>query len=248
MSKCIDGVLLYSELKMLDRRLALCASMVRNGSVVADIGTDHAYLPIYLVQEGKCPKAVACDLRQGPLDVAKENISRAGLSSVITTVLADGLSGISADDADDIVIAGMGGHLIAEILDAAKWVKNPQKRLILQPMTDACVVRRYLCENGFKTVSERAVGVGRHLYSVISAEYGSVASTPDELYCLIGSLKNGGEPELRYVSRERSKLEKKFKGLKAARNTRENTSEVEETLLKLIKIEREMEERLNVNG
>ena len=108
----------------LDERLSLCAQMVRDGAAVADIGTDHAYLPVYLVECGKIHKAIAADVREGPLENAKGNISKNGFDQQIKTVLSDGLEKISPDEADDIVIAGMGGELIIRIISAAAWLKD----------------------------------------------------------------------------------------------------------------------------
>ena len=112
-------------------RLSLCADYVREGSRLADIGTDHGYLPIALCQSGKIPSALACDINPLPLRSAEENIARFGLSKKIQTRLSDGLKEVSPDEADDVVIAGMGGELIRDILTAAPWVKDGEKHLVL---------------------------------------------------------------------------------------------------------------------
>ena len=118
-------------------RLQMVADFVRDGAAVADIGTDHAYLPVALVLSGKCPRAVVSDLREMPLENARQAIRRYHLEDRIVACLSDGLDEIAPDWAQDIIIAGMGGELIAAILARAPWLRNEGKRLILQPMTHA---------------------------------------------------------------------------------------------------------------
>lgn len=169
----------------LDKRLGTVAALVRPGARVADIGTDHAYLPVYLVQMGVCPTAIASDIGKGPLEAARHTVTAAGLTDKISLRLGDGLAGIAPDEAEDIVIAGMGGETIAAILQAAPWVKNPALRLILQPMTRAEDLRRFLLINGFSVLEERLIQDGRHLYPVLAAAYtGKVCI--DELPCYAG--------------------------------------------------------------
>ena len=122
----------------LDTRLKLAADEVRPGKKLVDIGTDHAYLPAFLVENGICTEAIAADIGKGPLENAKKVVSVSkDLNEKITLRLSDGLKEIRPDEAEDIVIAGMGGILISEILTSAPWVKDETKRLILQPMSHA---------------------------------------------------------------------------------------------------------------
>ncbi len=123
--------------------------MVRPGCALADVGTDHAYLPVWLAFHGLISGAVATDLRPGPLNRARENILRYGGSDRVAARLADGLSGVSPEEADDVVIAGMGGKMIARIISEAEWLKNGEKHLILQPMTSVEDLRTFLAEEGF---------------------------------------------------------------------------------------------------
>lgn len=169
----------------LDKRLGTAAALVRHGARVADIGTDHAYLPVYLVQTGVCPSAIASDIGKGPLEAARHTVTAAGLTDTISLRLGDGLAGIAPDEVDDIVIAGMGGETIAAILQAAPWVKNPTLRLILQPMTRAEDLRRFLLTNGFSVLQERLIQDSRHLYPVLAAVYTGEVCT-DELPCYAG--------------------------------------------------------------
>ncbi len=170
----------------LDKRLSTVASMVRRGSRVADIGTDHAYLPVYLVQAGICPGGIAADIRSGPLDAARRTVTEAGLTDVIALRLGDGLAPVAADEVDDIVIAGMGGETIVEILSAADWVKDTRLRLVLQPMTRAEELRRWLMTNGFAITEERLVRDGHRLYPVMTAAYTAADPETDEFAVYAG--------------------------------------------------------------
>ncbi len=169
----------------LDKRLTAVATLLRDGKRLADIGTDHAYLPTALVQAGKCPFAIASDIGQGPLDAARHTVTAAGLMRQVALRLGDGLSTIAAGEVEDIAIAGMGGETMVAILQAAPWVKDPALRVVLQPMTRAEELRRWLLANGFAIVEEHLVEDGRYLYPVMAAEYtGQVCL--EELPCYAG--------------------------------------------------------------
>lgn len=155
----------------MSKRLSAVAAAVRRGSRVADIGTDHAYLPVYLVKNGICPTAIAADIRSGPAAAARRTVEAAGLADRIAVRLGDGLAPVAADEADDIVIAGMGGENIAAILAAAPWIKAPHYRLILQPMSKAEVLHAYLLQNGFAITAEETVTEDGHLYIWLTAVY-----------------------------------------------------------------------------
>ncbi len=154
----------------LSRRLHAAFLLVKEGRRVADIGTDHALLPIALVKSGKTPHAIASDVNKLPLEKAKENIEREGLSDSIETFLADGAVGLEAR-AEEFIIAGMGGELIAEIISASPFLKRHDIHLVLQPMTKIPVVRRFLWENGFDIEREVYLEDMGHFYTVISAYY-----------------------------------------------------------------------------
>ncbi len=174
----------------LDTRLKMAAEEVRQGKKVADIGTDHAYLPAYLIENNICPSAIAADIGKGPLENAKKVVSTSPLlSEKIQLRLSNGLEKISPDEADDIVIAGMGGILISEILTNAPWVKDEDKRLILQPMSHAEDVRKYLCENGFEIIKEKASTDGKHNYIIIVAEFRSKENDKDEAFYYKGLIQ-----------------------------------------------------------
>ncbi len=162
----------------LDKRLSCVAALVRPGSRLADIGTDHAYLPVWLVGQGICPAAIASDIGVGPLDSARRTVAAAGMEAAIVCRLGDGLCTVAPGEVEDIAIAGMGGETIAAILEAAPWVKDNALRLILQPMTRAEDLRRWLLHNGFTILTERLVQDKHHLYPVMAAAY-TAAPAPD---------------------------------------------------------------------
>ena len=169
----------------LDKRLSAVAALVRQGSRLADIGTDHAYLPVYLVQAGVCPLAIASDIGEGPLEAAHRTVTENGLTSKVALRLGDGLATVKAGEVEDVAIAGMGGETIAAILEAAPWVKDGRIRLILQPMTRAEDLRRWLLHNGFSVLEEHLIVDGRHLYPVLAAEYTAAPPYEDEV-CIYG--------------------------------------------------------------
>lgn len=159
----------------LGERLATCAEFVREGKISADIGTDHAYLPVYLVQKGIVPAAYASDINEEPVNSARKSIARYGLDEKIIAFTGDGLEKIPPDEVDDIIIAGMGGDNIAAILGEAEWLKNPRYRLILQPMSRASRLREFLFREGFAILSEKAICEADRIYTVICAEYSEIS-------------------------------------------------------------------------
>ena len=133
----------------ISNRLLLCAAMVPPGSRAADIGTDHGYLAVHLLREGVCPFVTAADLREQPLQKARENAARFGVADRMQFLLSDGLQSIPPDAAGTIVMAGMGGDLMVRILEAAPWVCDARYTLILQPQSAGQALRQYLAGHGF---------------------------------------------------------------------------------------------------
>ena len=144
----------------LSPRLKMVGELVPAGARLADVGTDHAYLPAALILEGKIPWAIAADLRQGPLDRARATVRGYGLTGKVAFRLCDGLSGIRPDEVDAVAVAGMGGETIAAILSAAPWTRERDLPLILQPMSSFPDLRGWLGENGFSIEEERLVRAG----------------------------------------------------------------------------------------
>ena len=197
----------------LDNRLGLCASFVRRGSRLADIGTDHAYLPVWLCRHGICPSAIAADINPEPLRRGQMTIDAAHLGDRIKTRLSDGLSAIGEDEADDIVIAGMGGELIAKILGDCPYAKNPDKHLILQPMTRSELLIRMLCANGFTIMRQDCCVAGNKCYTVLSVRFTGDATAPDELYPYTGELRPWeNDTHLRFLRGHIDRLRKQANG------------------------------------
>jgi len=156
----------------LSARLTCLVRYVPTDSVVADIGTDHAYLPVYLVRNRIASRVVAGEISRGPYGTALEAVRKAGLDSHIEVRLGDGLQVISPGEVNVVVLAGMGGRTICSILTSGQAVLAGLERLILQPMRDVALVRRWLDENGWRMTDEDMVYEDNHFYVVIVARPG----------------------------------------------------------------------------
>ena len=211
----------------MDKRLEAIASRVRRGCRLADIGTDHAYLPIYLVQEAICSKVIAADVNESPLAVAAQNICEKGLQDNIILRLGDGLSVLAPGEVDDIVIAGMGGELIASLIKNAPFVRSPQYRLILQPMSRPETLREYLMTNGFHIEDEEIICQGNKLYIIMQVAFADVAAVTDMAQYYIGKLPQ--DTPLIYWERVTKHLMQCLQGAKARGNISEQ-KELERTL------------------
>lgn len=141
----------------LSKRLKAVAELVTPGQKIADIGTDHAYIPIWLVEEKRAVSAIAMDINQGPLAKAKENIELHGLSSSIETRLSDGMKKLRPNEADSVIIAGMGGGLVMKILEDVKEETLGIREWILQPQSELRKVREYLLASGYQVIAEDMV-------------------------------------------------------------------------------------------
>ena len=170
----------------LSKRLRAAADFVRQGAYIADVGTDHAYLPIALCIEGRVRGAIASDINEGPILRAREHIKEYGLTDNITAVLADGLDKISSYEPTDILILGMGGELIANIISKASFTKDEKIRLILQPMTHPEILRRFLLENGYGIVDEVMACEEKKVYQIICAEYTGKPQEHSDVELLLG--------------------------------------------------------------
>lgn len=202
---------------MTDARLRCVAAMVGDGAVLADIGTDHAYLPITLVQAGRARRAIAADIGEGPAASARDHVRAANLDDVIDVRVGDGLSVIAPEEYDrvtDIVIAGMGGETIAAIISAAPWCKRC--RLILQPMTKTTELRRWLHDNGFAIEEEHLVRDGHHLYTAFRAVFAG-GERPPVLADYVGAL--GFEEGLPYFEQQLSHLNRRIDGMARGGNS-----------------------------
>lgn len=194
-------------------RLQSVADQVPQGARLVDVGTDHAYLPVSLLLAGRISFAIAADLREGPLNNARETAAQYSVSGQLSFRLCDGLSGIGPDEVDTIAIAGMGGETIAAILEAAPWTKE-DKLLLLQPMTSFPDLRLWLQENGYQIVKETISREGKRLYSCLTVRAGGMEKlSPAELW--VG--RQSTDPLRReYLAMMAGKLERALKGQLAA--------------------------------
>lgn len=151
----------------LSKRLELISQLVPENSIVADVGTDHGYIPIYCVKNNISPSALAMDINQGPLLSAQKNIQKYGLESKITTRISNGLENLKKGEADVIVIAGMGGLLIMDIIDRGEDVITPDTLLILQPMLAVKELREFLYNRGFSVLGEYVCREDNKFYNVL---------------------------------------------------------------------------------
>ena len=197
-------------------RLALCAEMVREGWLLCDVGTDHAYLPIWLLKSGRIPGALACDINPGPLEAAAGNARKYGEEHRLILRLSDGLQEVRPEEAEDIVVAGMGGKLMLRIIEETRWLTDAEKRLVLQPMSSVEELRLGLKRLGFSVLEERAVEDSGKVYSAFAAAYIGAEPETDQLYPYLGKLKPGesavrlyGEKVLREL---RGRLEGALRG------------------------------------
>ncbi len=168
-------------------RLECIKSMVLKCGVAADIGTDHGYVAEMLLRDNTCEKVIATDLNEGPLNRAIEYLTSADLESRCDFRLGSGLTVLNENEADALIIAGMGGELIADIIETSKNIALRSSQLILQPMTTADRLRRYLYENGFRIIDENIVKELHHYYFIIKAVSGN-AGVENEIYYEISKI------------------------------------------------------------
>ena len=204
-----------------DNRLLKCASMVSGKGTVCDVGTDHAYLPVYLLENGICEKAVAGDIADGPLEAAAATVKKAGLEERIDVVKSDGLKNISPEGITDVVMAGMGAETISEIIAAAPWLENGVN-LVLQPMTKEPYLRKWLYENGYSIVIEEAVSDGDRVYTVINACFDGFRMTISDTFAETGMFDISDEESVKYIKKHVSKLKNVSEGIR--RSGKEDTA------------------------
>ena len=172
----------------MSNRLELIASLVKDGVGVADVGTDHAYIPIMLRISGYKGNIIAGDINECPLEKARQSLENAGLSDSVELVLCDGLSGVDSSKVDTVIVAGMGGDTITGILDRGlydmpEWASRGDYKLILQPVTKPEILRFWLVNNGFIITSEMQTEENGMLYQIICARPGESPKYKDaELY------------------------------------------------------------------
>lgn len=208
----------------LSKRMKAVAAMVTSNGILADVGTDHGYVPIALVQRQKIPGAIAMDINKGPLTRAKENIAAAHLEEYIQTRLSDGVEELEPGEADSILIAGMGGELIIHILSEGEKVCKKASELILQPQSDIRKVREYLREHQYKIVDEDMVCEDGKYYPMMRAInveedcfWGKVNEETKVACDIYGQLllRNGNQVLRRFLVRQHRQLTQIIQTLQA---------------------------------
>ena len=190
----------------LSKRLQTIADFVKKGAVVADIGTDHAHIPIYLIKNNIISKAYACDINAGPLEKAKENINYYGVKN-IELRLSNGLEKLKTDEADTVIIAGMGGELIIDILEKGRRFFESKRKFILSPHTKIDEVRKFLLSNGFEiTKEDMCIDEGK-FYTVMEVKYTENKEMYSEAELLYGKylIENKHPVLLRFLKKEETK-------------------------------------------
>lgn len=225
----------------LSARLSVCADLVRQGNVVADIGTDHAHLPIFLLKNNISPRAIAADLREKPLQFARQNAALYGICEDLSFYISDGLQNIPRGDFRTVVCAGMGGETIANILEAAKDIWTPEYQFILQPQSAPYELREYLSNNGFRIQREILARDGKFVYTVMDVSWGDgVPLSPGQCYRPQGEVQRGDDLYGDHITRVIRNLSMTVQGLrKAAQTDREKLQRHEVALRELLELEEE---------
>ena len=170
------------------KRLTAAAALVRPDKKVVDVGTDHAYLPAFLVLGGKTKQCLAVDIGAGPLENARKTVEKYSLSDRIVLRISDGLHNVKPDEAEDITVCGMGGTLMTRILSECTWLQKEDLHLVLQPQSHVWEVRSFLLQNGFCIDHESVLEDAEKLYITIGAAYDGKMREADSGSCYFGSL------------------------------------------------------------
>ena len=187
------------------------------GDVIADIGCDHAYVPIRLIQDERASRVIASDLNAGPLNIAKQNIEKYELSEKIETRLGGGLSILSPGEADTIIIAGMGGEIIEKILRADDEIAR-KSRLILQPMNSQYELRKFLISNGYKIIAEDMALEGFKIYNILEVEAGFQEKSENEFEYQLPPYLYGHRYFKNLYDKKKREFEKIVYGLENTKN------------------------------
>ncbi|MBY0145707.1 tRNA (adenine(22)-N(1))-methyltransferase TrmK [Neobacillus niacini] len=224
-------------------RLETVAKYVPKNSRVADIGSDHAYLPSYLVKNGQITFGIAGEVAKGPFQSAEKNVMAEGLSEMISVRMGDGLEVIQPGDADCITIAGMGGSLIASILESGKDKLAEVNRLILQPNINASAIRNWLVENNWELIAEEIIEEDSKIYEILVAERGEPLKPYREVSLenglLVGPflLQRKEKAFLKKWSLEKNNWKRIYEQLEGAAPTAETEEKKQEVLKKIALVE-----------
>ena len=200
----------------LQPRLQMLADMVPRGASLADVGTDHGYLPVWLLQEGRICRAVASDVNAEPLAHARQTARLYGVSDAMEFRLCPGLAAYAPGEVDFIVVAGMGGETIRAILEAAPWLPGSGAELLLQPMTKAEELRLWLPDGGYRLLEERLAADKGYLYPIFRVTGGAMEPL-SEAEAWAGRYLERDPLWERYLDQQTSRVRRRLAGLRSAR-------------------------------
>lgn len=200
--------------KSIGSRLLTAAGLVCNGKTVCDVGCDHGKLSLYLIQSGKAEKVIATDINKMPLQKAIDLFAENNLSDKAQFYLTDGLQNITdTDDITHVVICGLGGDTMAQIIENAPFIKENKVRLVLLPAQSGNKIRQYLYDHGFSIESETTVGENKKFYSAISAVYTGEKTVYTDFDCFIGKSRLCTDESAKgYFEMVHTQLKKRQKG------------------------------------
>lgn len=216
----------------ISKRLTMAASLISDGKVLADVGTDHGYVPIYLVEQGKIHRAIAMDINRGPLERAREHIVQYGMEQYIETRLSDGVKALGMGEADAILVAGMGGGLVIHILTEGRAICRTAGELILQPQSELERVRRFLTEEGYVTDSEEMVEEDGKYYPMMRVHYAPLQQKEEQkqIFFIYGRslLENKHPVLLEFLKKEQNIYQGILENLKKQPQTEQIVSRIQE--------------------
>lgn len=228
---------------MLTDRLDMIISHTKGG-VIADVGTDHAYIPVRLITDALAERVIATDVRRGPLESARCNVIKSGCADKIDLRLGSGLSPLSVGECGTIIIAGMGGELICRILEEGRHVWESTQRLILSPQSELSFVRHYLEQNGFEILQEKMLKEEGKYYVVMEVGHGSMKLGTPCCYEFGRDLIEKRDPVLaEFLSKEKALLTEILKALpeQASESTEKRKKELAEKICWIEEAEHEMQ-------
>jgi len=221
----------------LTSRLQVIADLVEKGSIVGDVGSDHGYLPIYLVEEGTCASAIATDINAGPTENARQAVREAGLTDKIDVRHGGGLIPYEVGEVDTVVIAGMGGLLIRDIMLERPEMTASVDTFILQPMVAQDELRKWLCENNFEIIEERLALEVRRMYEIIVVKHGKMTIEDPLAFELGVKLIKSEDPLSKvFLDKKIKKTSEIIKGLEASKSE-DSKSRLPELRAKLVRME-----------
>jgi len=200
--------------KSIGSRLLTAAALVSCGKTVCDVGCDHGKLSLYLIQSGKAQKIIATDINKMPLQKAIDLFAENGLSHKAEFYLTDGLQNITdTDDITHVVICGLGGDTMAQIIENAPFIKHNKVKLVLIPAQSGNKIRQYLYHSGFEITGETTVGENKKFYSAICAEYTGIKFDCTDFDCFVGKSRYCTDQSAKgYFEMVHTQLKKREKG------------------------------------